>query len=527
MPTDLPRATRLAFARSFSALFLVSMPLAGQAGDLDTMGVTRLRALDSTLTGNGVVVAQPEALNSTNSPEFEVNPAVAGEPQSFFTWISTNGAATVFPNSLGTESPHADSVGLSLFGASQGVAPGVAHDYNYEADYFYAVIVVDDLAIVANVVNQSFAFFDSLSDQPSVNSTYDSYIAGHGNVFCSAVNGLNYGVGPPGTAYNCIGVAAYGVGAVVLSGPTADNGRSKPDLVAPGQAVSFTTPYVTGAASVLLQAAARGDGGPDIFIADDRRTVKALLLNGALKPFDWTHTTNAPLDTRYGAGVLNLFYAYEQLAAGQKTYTAENNVAAGGAHPPISSGATIGSLLGWDFQSITNLPLEDTVNHYLFNVPSNSTLTATLVWERQAGMTNINNLALFLYNATNSALLACSVSAVDNVQHLYLPQLPPGTYDLEAIKYGGPSQSVTPSETYALAFDFFAISAPALSAVPAGPNTVLTWPASPTVFVLQQTSALTPPVSWSNVTAQEWITNNTVWVSVNSSGAAGFYRLAR
>ena len=65
-------------------------------------------------------------------------------------------------------------------------------------------------------------------------------------------------------------------------------------------------------------------------------------------------------------------------------------------------------------------------------------------------MTNINNLALFLYNATNAALLSCSVSMGDNVQHLYLPHLTAGLYDLEVVTYASAI-----SETCALAFQFF------------------------------------------------------------------------
>ena len=503
-------------------LFLACLPITCRADDLETMGVRLVRASHPTLTGAGVEVAQPEALDATNSPEFEVNYASVGEPEDLFDWISTNGTATVFPNDLGTESFHADDVADCFYGPSEGVAPGVAHVDNYESDYFYNYIVVTAYRISDQVVNQSFAFFIGPPEQQPVDSVYDNYIADYGTVFCSGVNGLGTSVGPPGTAYNCIGVGAYGVGAVVCDGPTLDNGRCKPDIVAPGTETSLTIPYVAGAAAVLLQAAAAGEGGTNTAAAGNVRTIKALLLNGALKPFDWTNSTNAPLDNRYGAGVLNLYYSYEQLAGGEQGYTSQNNVASGTAHPPIASGQAVGSLAGWDFESISSNSLQDTVNHYLFNVSSNSTLTATLVWERHFGKTNINNLALFLYNATNAALLACSVSRVDNVQHLYLPRLAPGTYDLEVVTYARPSW-----ETYALAFQYFSMMPPGLSAALTTTNAIITWPWSPTVYTLQQTSSLNPPATWTNVTATEWITNNMVLTSVNYSGSAGYFRLVR
>jgi hypothetical protein len=513
--------------RVLSFFLLISCSLFGlacRADDLITMGVTALRAQDPSLNGAGVPVAQPEGL--TNATAFEINPSSVGEPQSLFNWISTNGNFTSFPNIAGTESGHADVVGDCIFGASQGVAPEIAHLDNYEADYFYQFVVVAGIAISDQVANQSFTFGVEPPDQQPIDSAYDDYTASNGVIFCSATVGVGTSPGAPGTAYNCIGTGAYGAGAVLILGPTLDNGRSKPDIVAPGVEVSFTTPYVTGAAAILVQAGARGDGGANTSAAQDRRTVKALLLNGALKPFDWSHTTTAPLDTRYGAGVLNLYYSYQQLAAGRHGETTSGTVPSGGAHPPISSGATA-PLAGWDFETMTTTTNEDSVNHYLFDVAGDATFTGTLVWERQADETGINNLALFLYNATNGVLLSSSVSSVDNVQHLYLPYLPSGEYDLEVIKYGSPSQSVTPSETCALAFQFLPISQPSLTVTPAGTNLVITWPSSPTLFILQQSASLTPPVSWSNVSATEWITNTTVWVSLNASKAANFYRLSR
>jgi len=237
------------------------------------------------------------------------------------------------------------------------------------------------------------------------------------------------------------------------------------------------------------------------------------------------------LDTRYGAGVLNVYYSYEQLAAHQQRFTTSTSELSGSAHPPVSNAGDIASLLGWDFQTISNPTLKDIVNHYCFNISSNSgaafTLTATLVWDRAQGASGINNLALYLYNATNSALIAASVSTVDNVQHLYVPHLAAGQYDLQVLKLDTVSPSYTPSETYALAYQYFPIAAPPLSVTPEGSNCVISWPSSPTVFILQQTASLTPPISWSTVSNPGWITNSVVEVSVPNSGATSFYRLVR
>jgi hypothetical protein len=525
------------------ALLLAGLGLPCEAGDLDTMGVTLVLSNDSTLTGAGILVAQGEA-HSSGGDDWEVYPPYIGQPVSLVTWINTNGSSNGIPNSLGTVSSHAVQVGNCFYGIPAGVAPGVLHVDNYEADYFTQYIVQSNqpmsngLVNQSAIVNQSFTFgvlpvSYPLTDnsQQTVDSMFDDYTATYGTLFCSAVNNGGQ-VCAPGTAYNSLGVGCYGPDSHSSFGPTADNGRSKPDLVAPQSETSFSTPYVAGAAAVLLQSAARGDGGTNTSAAGDARTIRALLINGALKPGDWTHTPPAPLDTRYGAGVLNLYYSWQQLTGGQQPFSVSQTVPAGGDHPPGTPSALIPGLLGWDFQTITNpSPESDVVNHYYFDNSANPAaalaLTATLAWNRGFGQTNINNLALFLCDSAGGGLVTNSVSAVDNVQHIYVPSLPPGQYDLQVVKYGSLSQSVTPSETYALAFQFYPISPPPVCLSLSGTNTVVSWPWSPAIFNLQQTASLTPPIVWAPVTAGGLIAGTTVSVTLNPAGGAAFYRLCR
>jgi hypothetical protein len=88
------------------------------------------------------------------------------------------------------------------------------------------------------------------------------------------------------------------------------------------------------------------------------------------------------------------------------------------------------------------------------------------------------------------------------------------------------ANNISLSENYALAFQFFPMSPPSLSVSAAGTNAVLTWPWSPTIYTLQETSSLSP-ATWTNVTATEWITNTTVWTSLDTSSGAAYFRLAR
>jgi hypothetical protein len=294
---------------------------------------------------------------------------------------------------------------------------------------------------------------------------------------------------------------------------------------------SFSTPFVAGSAAVMIQAALRGDGGADTNSANDNRTIKALLLNGAVKPADWINIPTAPLDIRYGAGVLNVFNSWNQLRGGKHAFIEATTVANGSAHPPGANASNESAVSGWDLNSVTNPDSShDRINHYYFNLTgSNSfTLTATLTWLRPhstiTGPSSINDLNLFLYNTANGQLVLSSTSAVDNVEHLYSAALPPGRYDLQVLKNA--QNQVSASETYALAFEFFNMP---LSAVESNGNVVLSWPLAPTGFELQSTTDITPPAVWTTVNAPVSVDTNANRnvVVVPENGGNQFFRLQR
>jgi hypothetical protein len=517
------------------AQFLLAFACSGQmavhASNFDIIGVTLLWTVTTNVNGAGIRVAQPEANNGPTTTNWQVNPGAVGQPANLFTYYSSGGSATTFPNALGAESGHADAVAGNFYGVPLGVATNVAHVDNYEANYFYNSIIAGFAPPNINdpVVNQSFNFSGTtVGQQQTIDSKYDNYAAQYKTLFVSGA-GNGGSVNPPATCYNGIGVAAYGGSSSI--GPTVDNGRCKPDITAPGYPAgltSFSTPYVSGAAAVLRQAGLRGDGGSDTNSAADLRTVKALLLNGAIKPVDWTNGAASPLDARYGAGVLNVFNSYKQLAGRRQTNFVSASVSTGAAHPPTKATNTIGVLSGWNFTNLTSSSSLDAVAHYYFNATngvSNATFTATatLVWNRQQNQSSINRLHLFLYNAANSNLVAACTSAVDNVQHLFVPKLPQGRYDLQVLKKGG--SYVTASETYALAFEFFSLP---LNAIKSGTNIVLKWPIYPTGFVVESATNLTPPVAWnslSNLVAV--VTNNQNYMVWNVTNHNQFFRLRR
>jgi hypothetical protein len=494
--------------------------MSARAQNLDQIGVTLLRTQTTNLDGSGIRVAQPEA----SAPAFEVNPAVVGQPASLFTYASAAGTTTNYPNSVGTESGHADSVAANFYGLTgSGVATNVAHVDNFDANYFVYTYVVSNLAVLNDsVVNQSLIFTEtngghaSVGEQQEIDSAYDDYAAQYGTLFVSGA-GNGGSVNPSATCYNGIGVAAYG-GSSSL-GPTLDNGRCKPDITAPAGVTSYSTPQVSGAAAVLMQAALRGDGGSDTNSAFDMRTIKALLLNGAVKPANWTNLNSSPLDARYGAGVLNVFNSYKQLAGGKNNSSATNFILIGAAHPPIAATNLIAVTSGWNLETIFSTPTNDAVNHNFFNA-TNGFVAATLVWNRQLGKTNINDLDLFLYDCANSNLVACSTSRVDNVEHVFVPRLATGRYDLQALKNGG-TNVVSDSETYALAFAFAPTQ---LSLARAGSNAVLTWPVYPAGFCVEAATNLAA-LTWSANNLSATLTGSTNILTLPATNAAQFFRL--
>ena len=353
---------------------------------------------DPNLTGAGIPVAQVEA----SAPGWQANPAAVNSSACRMTWSCGTGCATNFPNSLGDESGHANEVGRLIFKT----APGIRQLDNYEVSYFTGSIIPNELPICAKIVNQSFTYF---ARNMRVDQNYDNYAAKYNVLFVSGAGNSGW-VRSPSTAYNSISVGAYGGASSI--GPATD-GRCKPDITAAAVATSYSTPQVSGAAALLMQAG-----------ATDIRLVKALLLNGADKPADWTNAPSAPLDQRYGAGILNVTNSWRQFRGGARR--------------------------GWDLTTIGS----NEVRQYAFEV-RNAPITATLVWLRNHGCANINNLDLAIRSEAGE-LVAASRSALDNVEHLHLRNLPPGRYSLEVLAVTGP-------ETYAVAFDFGPSSPPRLT----------------------------------------------------------------
>lgn len=485
------------------------------ASDSEIIGLVAMRRERPAITGQGITVAQPEGQETPNA--WQVNPLY--NSGAIFTWTSDLGMATNFPNAVGVESTHANSVAIKFyftFGA--GVAPGVSRVDSYDAGHFLNDIILLSKPIVARVVNQSFVL------ETSADTFYDAYAHRYNVLFVSGVQNLPEIAPPsPGSAYNSIGVGVISDTAMSSIGPTTD-GRAKPDLVAPHICCSsFTTPQVAGAAALLLQAATANDGGVNTAaIATNASVIKALLLNGAVKTSNWTNGFRRPLDARYGAGVLNMYNSDLQLRGGRHPASATNSVSLNGPHPPTGDTNNLASRQGWDFSTIQSAMMNDRVAHYYFHLPTNSSAysaTATLVWKKGTG--TLTNLDLFLYETTSNTLVTCSTSSVDNVEHLFVSKLSAGRYDLQVLKRGN---VLAGAESYALAFDFTPVK---LTAGLSGTNVVVFWPASPAGFTLQAAMSLSAPIIWENISATNSILSNAMNTVMVPSSSAKYFRLYR
>src|SRR5690606_24668066 len=118
-------------------------------------------------------------------------------------------------------------------------------------------------------------------------------------------------------------------------------------------------------------------------------------------------------------------------------------------------------------------------------------------------------------------LIRASTSAVDNVEHLYVPALPPGRYDLQVLKHSG---GVSETETFALAFEFFT---PTLSIRQSDSGVMLAWPVYPAGFHLQFSTNINDPFSWNAVDAAPGWNNGQNEIFLNTLSGNQFFRLIR
>ncbi|MEN9841532.1 MAG: hypothetical protein RL376_1332, partial [Verrucomicrobiota bacterium] len=263
------------------------------------------------------------------------------------------------------------------------------------------------------------------------------------------------------------------------------SGRMKPDLVSFEGVTSYATPQVSSVAGLLSEKLRNTVYSSVLATADYPRLTKALLLAGAAKDplASWSRAdTTKPYDATYGAGALNALLSYRILSAG----------------PQTASTSALVPETAWAIATVRS-STQAASRTYFFEIPTGSTATrfsAALTWHRPlvfsfGGFTGTTpaNLDLSLFSVTPNTFtlgtqLDASLSTVDNVEHLYQADLPPGRYALQVS-----STSIT-STSYALAWR----TSPTVTVAPTTATTSESNPASPAAFTLTRTGPTTSPL---------------------------------
>ncbi|MBX7212239.1 MAG: hypothetical protein K1X78_28285 [Verrucomicrobiaceae bacterium] len=387
-------------------------------------------------TGAGIPVLQCEAdADGVNGAPYYYLP----QPMTTNPWAGTGAFAGKTFHVLGPDgvaSDHAAAVCAAMCGGAS-LSPGVTTVYSHEALQFYLDVsggsTPPTFADSGTVQNHSWIAIAADGTEAAELRTmlrrYDFMLDRDGIL---GVVALNNGTGNVphlmAPSYHAI-CAGLRNGAHSDSGTLADMdgpGRMKPDLVVDHPYTSLAAPSIASAAALLYDVIR-----PAFASADHPQVVKALLLAGASKAHlpGWHRQTAAkPYDNLFGAGELNVLNSYHILAAGQHSHSSTTEAASS----------------GWDF----NTASVSTARQYFFTVPPGrlaNTFSAALTWHRvitTSGMppdvawdTALPDLNLRLYASTaftpSAVPIDQSLSGMDNVEHIFLRNLPPGQYMLE------------------------------------------------------------------------------------------------
>ncbi len=468
---------------------------ATQPQGLNWAGIYALRGLDPNLTGGGVRVGVicRSFTNHNDEPQYDYSPNVNHSCfQSAKLHLYDDGQAPA------STSPHETAVCSILFGedplgnasnlepfAYQGAVPA-AEGHIYELRHFITQYVFAQKKPAVDLVTASFG--DPLDRwwTRGVES-----LAEHEGlpVFASIGNGTDASEPPlyPGAGSNTIGVGVVSPvnaddPATSLAyfslphpeqssrGPT-DDGRCKPDLIAPGNCLvagpegdqgytmsgtwsSFSTPVAAGAAGLLIQAAKQDKRLDGILSPDGGNCLlKAILMTSATKLPYWhkgrltpEDDREMPLDYTQGAGMVNAVRAHQVLTAGRGN--------------PGNVPAT-----GWDLNRLEGSQVLQQVYRVVLEEPASKMLTVTLVWNRHYSQKypfdrlsdSDTNLRLEVWaidptNPNSSVLLDCSDSKVDNVEHVHVEMAAGYTSYAIVVSYSNPSERDLPGERYGLAW---------------------------------------------------------------------------
>jgi hypothetical protein len=416
-----------------AALWVVLAATPAAADWRDDIGFTRLQTIAGAelplSPSQGLTQVEAFDTNNNYTPDTG-SPSFAGK-----TFTVKSGASGI--------SGHANKVGVNFYGTTSQL-PGIAAVDLYNADDwldagFLKRKTLDLPGTESRAVQNHSWISTGMEDAEATEANHRLDYAIQNQGFICVVGQNNDASNPLpqllGQGYHSISVGRsdgqHSAGPTTLDG----SGRIKPDLVAPSafpdDRTSWTTPMVAGAAGLLH---AKVSAAPySLTGANLPRVVKALLMASARKDnlAGWSNTSTRPLDLRFGAGNLNVHHAYLALRAGKAA----------------ASGSISHGIRGWAAESVG----ANTSKTWFVTIPAGAPATpfcAALTWHRvvttgisgsgrnqtRTWDSSLHNLNLRLYQANGFTLgseIAASLSAVDNVELIHQPALPPGNYAIE------------------------------------------------------------------------------------------------
>jgi hypothetical protein len=436
-------------------LLLVSCCGMAHAGYKDDIGYTRLLIEQGANLpdGSGVHVTQAEASTSG-----EGNPAVFLPDNVNVAELAGKIVTDQSGSTTGTFSSHATGVAKTFYGNTSSIAAGISAINAYLADSwlqsdflrFGSVPDKKPLSSSDRIANHSWigSYADVAYDSEVLRRT-DWLVETDEFIQCVGVrNSSNANQPLLSGAYNVIAVGKSdglnGYGTTQLDSDYV-SGRTRPEIVAPKSTSSTATPVVAAAAALLVELGNNNPGlstdpvvtsttsrnGNTVNNAERSEVIKAALMAGADRVTsnsssaditdyraDPANQTVNGLDSRYGAGQINIYNSFHIIAAGEQNSDEDD-----------APGSGVIGLSGFDYDpSFGGAGGSNPAASYRFSAGENAVaMSATLAWNIAvdggngsgfSGGTTLHNLDLYLYDISDGGqvLLQSSASSVDNTE---------------------------------------------------------------------------------------------------------------
>lgn len=436
----------------------------------DDIGWTQLNSElgASTPNGAGVPVAQIEA-NSQDNPEYMPEASLDGSPvagaDSHF-----NGITFTPQSGPSGESTHAVTVGRMFYGNLLSVGTGISAVENYSADnwIYEGVLHLEQNLNPAlsshgsRLSNHSYIGFIPTEENPTARDDaltvealqrMDWLINDQDHI---AVVGSNNNGHLNPLFHNSFNVISVGLTRNGFSNTIADlhsgpyqGPRANPIVTAPlnDTSASSDTALVSGAMSMLFEvaddSANTNDGRSEVLKAvvmagASRQRIDENPDNGTIYTVDLANG----LDSRFGAGEINVYNNHHILTAGETDSDQDDGGGSGAINPEY----------GWDYDASFGADGNNTQGSYFFTALADmDRFIASLAWNIEIDISNLTsgspdvdtaatlyNLDLRLFDITGApTLVAESDSTMDNTENLMVDLIAGRLYELRVVDAHG------------------------------------------------------------------------------------------